>query len=146
MTTTIPSTINTNNSISECIVPNNITRRSSIIYSKTNIYFEVNEGENITSEETLDAFNNLKLIITLYTRCRGASSKQSTFNATLSQIEQTIEVNIDPEFLISQSSISTELQYALSTAPQPPNDLFVPEGTTENTCTTYMMDGFYQDN
>ena len=92
-----------------CENSTNGTVRSSIIISQMFLFFKVKESESIPIEDILDALSNIKPSVALLTTCGQANVENSSFNRTLSRIEQPTQVNLNPDTLINEPSISTTL-------------------------------------
>ena len=92
-----------------CENPANGTGQTSIIISRMLLFFKVNEGETILVEDIIDALSSLNTPIALLTTCGQASTQNSSFNRTLSRVEQPVRVNVDPVTLTREPSISASL-------------------------------------
>ncbi|CAF2745464.1 unnamed protein product [Rotaria sp. Silwood2] len=105
-----------NNTTSQCIIPNDAIGRSSIISSKMLLYFQVKRGESILVQEIIDALKDLKPPIAVFTRCKEPSIQTSSFNQALSNVETPTKVDIDLAAVRNQESASVSLKESVSAA------------------------------
>ena len=101
ITTTTP----VNNNSSEYEPLKNTPVQSSIITSNMFLYFVIKRSTTVSVEEIIAALKNFKPSISLFAVCGTSSSHRSSFNSTLSKVEQLIQVKLDAKVSASQLGI-----------------------------------------
>ncbi|CAF1127948.1 unnamed protein product [Rotaria magnacalcarata] len=137
-TTEATTTIGTKNSTASCNATNNGIAQSSILSSKVLLYFVVKNGGSILTQAILDTLQDLGTPIAVYTKCGESSTRTSSFNAALSQVELPVKAVDSVDSVKAQPSVSESLQQNVNTAAQnaAQNAGFLPSKNTTTTTST----------